>query len=739
MSAKSKRKIQPLKAIGRFFIILTLIGIITGCILACFMTVYVLTTLENIEPINIEDLSLNYTTLIYAEDAETGEYVEIQRVDSDEDRVWVDYNDIPPHLLHAVIAIEDKRFDTHFGVDLQRTIAATFNGLNPFSTSTFGGSTITQQLIKNVTGDNAVTIPRKIREIFSAIVLERHYSKEQILEAYLNVVSFGLGINGIESAANNYFGKSASELTIAESAAIVGITQNPSKWSPFRYPENNEIRQGDVLFAMHEQGRISDEQYEAALAEELHFEDEKYQESQVELQDWFMDTVYEEIIDDLVERNGYTETGAEQLLFNGGLRIYTTVDTDIQNYLNTAFIDIENNFPAVLNEEYPESSIVIIDHQTGQIKGIMGSNRPRDGVRLFNRATDALRHPGSTIKPISIYAPAIEYNLINYSTMLEDSPILLDENDPNSIYPRNVYNDYYGDMTVHEAVMRSANTIPVKLSQQLTPQLSFNFLRDELGFDDLVENENRNGRYFTDMDISPMALGSMTDGVTMVDMAAAFQMFGNGGLYIEPHSYTKVLDADGNVILENNYVPTRVISQDTATIMNKLLQQVVSGPLGTGAAAKMSGWELAGKTGTSNDNVDQLFMGVTPYYSVSVWMGYDTPEPINYALYPPTRLYKSMMEPIHQNLEPKTFEVANNVISLAYCADTGLKATEDCPTQIEGFYKITNQPHECTEHNGTSSGGSNVGNVGGSDGDDEDVDYGWGLTWDPFKFEDDDD
>jgi len=694
-----KHKTNTLAAIGRFIIIAILISIITGCIVASALTVYVLNSLDSSDAIVLENIKLSYTTILYANDPATGEPVELQRVQNNENRIWVDYDQIPEYLPKAAIAIEDKRFITHIGVDFKRTMGAAVNMIIPIYEGMPGGSTITQQLVKNITKDDEVHIDRKIREIFRAINLERNYSKDQIMESYLNTIALGNGTNGVEAAANLYFGKKASELSLAESASLISITQNPSKYSPFRSVENNRKRQLLVLKFMLQQGLITQEQHDAAVAEEMEFKKEEYTETAAKVQSWYVDMVYEDVIRDLVARNGYTKAGAEDALLRGGFRIYTTVDSQLQDYLQEAYTN-PATFPPIKNKDYPESAFVIIDHATGEIKALVGSKNKKEGARLFNRATSALRHPGSTIKPIASYAPALEQDLIYWSMIMEDSPILLNENDPSSVYPKNFYNNYLGGITVTEAIQRSTNTIPVKLVQTMSPRTSFNFLRDKLGFVNLVEKDVRNGRVYSDIDISPMALGSMTDGVTPLEMAAAYQIFGNGGLYIPPHSYTKVLDSDGNVILENKYVPTRVVSPETATIMNRLLQRVTAGPPGTGVAAALNNFPVAGKTGTSDGDENQWFIGVTPYYVGVCWLGYAEPATINYAgfRYPPPVIWKNVMQPIHSKLKYKEFPDVGNVVSYVYCTQSGQKATPNCEHTATGWYKMSRPLDDCSIH-----------------------------------------
>ncbi len=704
---KKRSRFSPLILVAKFLSILLMIGIITGCIVASVLTVYVLNTLDASDKVALENVKMSFTTILYALDEETNEYFELQRVQNNENRIWVDYTDIPQSVKDAAVAVEDKRFWEHPGIDIKRTIAAVFNYLNPFATDYFGGSTVTQQVIKNVTSDNEFDVGRKVREIFRAINLEKNYSKDQILEVYLNTIALGNGQNGVQSASNLYFGKNVSDLTPAEAASLIAITQNPTKWNPFSNPENNRERQLMVLGMMHDQKRpdgtpmLSDEEYKTAIGQEMVFRTEEFHENLDTVQGWFIDTVYDEVRNDLVKRAGYTEAGAKEALRTGGFRIYTTVDAEMQDYLEKKYIIGSENSPftQLHNEEYPESAFVILDLQ-GQIKAIVGSDREKSGALLFNRATSAVRHPGSTIKPMASYSLALEYNIIHWSMVWDDSPILLDPEDMNSWYPKNFYGFYRGPITITEALQRSTNTIPVKLVQMLSPRTSFDFLRDQLGFGHLVESETRNGRTYTDIALAPMALGGLTDGVTPLEMAAGYQMFGNGGLYYAPHSYTKVVDSEGNIVLQNKAVPKRVISAETATIMNQLMQRVTAAAPGTGTTAKFSQMPIAGKTGTSDEDYNQWFIGVTPYYVGVCYLGYDEMETIRYSGYgyPPPIIWKNVMAPIHANLPIIDFPVSPNVVERTYCLETGKLAGSLCTQIGTGWYKLTNLPEECTYH-----------------------------------------
>jgi penicillin-binding protein 1A len=705
-----------LAAVGRGVVIFILICIIAASIVAAVLTVYVLELINTEEVISLEDVKLSLTTIMYATDKpivpgtppNEDDYYELERIQNVENRIWVDYDQIPEHVVNAAIAIEDKRFREHQGVDWARTASAALNYFLPTDTL-FGGSTITQQLIKNVTGDNDVSPQRKVQEIFRALNLEKAYSKEQIMETYLNTINLGNGVYGVQSAANLYFGKDVSELTVAEGAAIIAITKNPTVYNPFRYPENNRVRQGDILYFMHEQGLLDEQTYLAAYDEELAFKKEEYIARQSTTRSWFVDYVFGEVVEDLVSELGYEENYATSLLLSGGYRIYTTVDKEMQDYLEKAYTNPET-FPALVGrsypDDYPESAFVVMD-LNGQLRAMVGSNRTKEGALLFNRASDAMRQPGSAIKPVATYALALEENWVHWSSVVDDNPILLDEDDPESIYPLNHYRSYLGNMLLPTAIQRSTNTIPVKLIQQITPRRSFNFMRDKLGIDTLVERRVSGGQVLSDIDLAPMALGGLTDGVHPLQLIASYQIFGNGGYYTKPYSYTHVYDNEGNLILEKRPVATRVISPETATILNQLLQTVTQPiPGATGASARLQTnymMPVAGKTGTSDNDHDQWFIGMTPYYLAGCWLGFDIPERIVYYNYAPPIIFSRIMGPIHYDKPTAAFPIWGNVEQKTYCTETGMIATPDCPhpSAGSGWYKLTYMPPTCTLHAGT--------------------------------------
>lgn len=714
------------KKVLRAIAAVILVGIIVMCIAGCVLTVWVFDTLNNDQ--QMLDLSMQkakYTTIFYADDGET----ELARAYDPEagNRIWVDYDKMPQQLLDAVVAVEDKRFWEHNGVDFLTTSKAGISailqkiGLTGFyGGATPGASTITQQVVRNITNDRAVDgaegWARKLREIFRALNVEKYYTKQQIIETYLNLASFSQNCSGIQAAANVFFNKDVSELTVAECATIVGTTKNPYAYDPYTHWEANQQRKEYILGLMLEQGKLTKEEYNAAISQEIVLATGT--NSNATIQTWFVDYVTDEVCRDLAEKQGITEAEAYQNLISGGYRIYTTCEERVQDILEDYYAS-PDNFPAVNNEEYPQSAFVITD-TNGAIKGIVGGNRGKEGNRIWNRASDTTRQIGSTIKPITSYVLGIEKDIITYSTVIEDRQVVVNPDEVSYSQPlwvpKNEYNSFRGFVTVRTAIIRSINTVAVQITQKLGTTTSYDFLKYSLNVDTLTAGDDS---------YSPMALGSLSKGMTLVKLAGAYQMFGNGGVRTEPYSYIRVEDTFGNVILEKNTVPNRVISAETATVMNRLLQEV-TGSEGTGAAANLGAMNIpvAGKTGTTDDSVDQWFVGVTPYYVGVCWLGYDSryqtddqgnikyyangnpiPNSIRYSSYPPPKIWKAIMSQVHEGVSGKSFETSNNVTAYQYCKLTGMLAGDGCTETATGWYKNSNIPQVCSYHNYGSSYG----------------------------------
>lgn len=698
---KAKKKKNLKQRILKFTLTVFLIGLITVSLVVGSFLFYAFTMVDGTMDEDLEN-SLNYTTTIFVDDG-SGNYTEYRRLHEEFNRIWVDYdkvaidnNDpdydgIPQMLANAFVAIEDKRFFEHEGVDWKRTMAAFINEFIPISSSRFGGSTITQQLVKNLTDDRSQKASRKVREIMRARYLEGKYSKDTILEAYLNTIPMGHGTYGVEVAANYYFGKSVNDLTIAECACLAAITKSPTYYAPDDNPENNKERRENVLYEMHDQGYITEEEYNEAMNAELKIVADKSVLSQDTVNSYFVDAIITEVSEDLAEKYGYDQAHANKLFYTGGYKIYATLDTEIQSVAEKVFSDSETYAIKSSDGKYMTGGITIMDY-AGNVKALVGGIGEKTTNRGFNCATDAIRQPGSTMKPIAAYAPAIEQDLITYSSIVNDT-----KTNYNGWTPKNWYNSYWGNITVQYALERSVNTIPVYLVNKLTPQTSYDFLTQKLGITTLNQE---------DINLSPLGMGGTNGGLTTLESAAAFAIFGNGGNYYEPSLYTKVTDQKGKVILEHNTQPQMAISEDTATVMNHLLQNVVYGSNGTGAGARsyIPNMKIYAKTGTSNDQNDLWFVGGTPYYIASCWCGYEVMQPIpkkhsGIAM----KMWGAVMSEIHKGLEAKEFTDSSYAVQRYYCTSTGMLATESCPNKAIGWYRKSNIPAACTSHAGELS------------------------------------
>jgi len=691
---KKKRKEQVLK----MFLTVFLVGIITCSIVAGVFMVYVFTMVDGTMDENLNELALNFTTTIYVEDKESGDYKEYQRLHGTFNRIWStyneelakkdaeDYNGIPQNLVNSFVAIEDRRFFEHDGVDWKRTIGAFVNMFLPISDSRYGGSTVTQQLVKNLTGDNSRKPSRKIREIMRARYFEKNYSKPVIIECYLNTIPLGHGLYGVEVAANYYFDKSVNELTVAECACLAAITQRPSDLSPDDNPEANKERRETVLYQMYKQGYINREEYDNALAEEIKIVADEKALNESEINSYFIDALIGQVTDDLVEKYGYERAHASNLFYTGGYKIYATVDKEIQDAMETVFENSEKYGLKSKKGQTLTGSMTIVDYQ-GNVKGMVGGIGEKTSNRGFNAATDAIRQPGSTMKPIAAYAPAIEENLINYSSIVNDK-----STNYNGWKPKNWYGGYWGNITVQYALERSVNTIPVYLVNKLTPETSYDFLTGKLGISTLTKE---------DVNLAPLGMGGTNGGITTLESAAAYAIFGNGGLYYKPTLYSKVLDQRNNVILDATAKSSLAISEDTATVMNHLLQTVVYGSKGTGAGAKsyVPKMKIYAKTGTSNNSNDLWFVGGTPYYVGSCWCGYETQEEIKKSDIALT-MWGAVMSKVHSGLKAKEFSDSSYAYKKYYCTQSGLLATDSCKSKAIGWYKKNNIPSVCTTHKG---------------------------------------
>ena len=695
--------------ISRVLLTLLLIGVLCACFCGIAFAYYVHAYInpsaqETATDIN-NNLGLNLNTFIYATNPETGEEVLYETLSGLESREWVDSEKIPQDLKNAVVAIEDERFYSHNGVDWKRTIGAVKNWL--FGGTQYGGSTITQQLIKNATDEDDYSVKRKINEIFRALALEDVVNdKDRILTMYLNTIYLGYRCYGVQTAADRYFGKDVSELTLAESAVLAGLTNNPSIYDVYNHPEKVKERQELILDQMLEQGMIDQATHDAAVAEELNYRPyEDYVEDVGEPYTYFTDAVINDVIDDLVEQKGYSETVATNMVYSGGLRIYATIDTSIQNILDQVWAD-DSVFPNT--EKYgerPQSAMVITD-KVGNIVGIAGGRGEKTGKREFSYATDARRQPGSSFKPLSTYGPAMDQGGVVPSTTVYDRALREDEN--GMPWPMNDGKYPTGrSMTVKSGITSSVNTIAVQVLNALTPQKSYDFLTQQLDIQLVGSRTNADGTVQSDIDLAPLALGGLTDGVTVREMAGGFATFINEGVFGGTRTYTQVLDSEGNVVLENTpYTDKGFTNVRTAYYMLDCMQNVTA--YGTASGTQISGVQTAGKTGTTTSNTDIWFCGVTPQYSAAVWVGYEH----NYTLdglygRNAANIWLKVMEKVHEGDSGLVFDShPEDFVTQTYCMDTGLLASGACRAAgraASGRFWADQVPTETCSHQNISA------------------------------------
>ena len=667
--------------LSRILITLVLIGVLCGCFcgiaFAMYVHIYINPSAQETAAEISKGLGLNLNSFIYAKESDSDEYTLYETIKGKENREWVDSDKIPDTLKNAVVAIEDERFYKHHGVDWVRTIGAVKGWL--LGGTQYGGSTITQQLIKNITADNDYSVKRKVNEIFRAFALEKEIDdKDRILVMYLNTIFLGYNSYGVQTAAMQYFDKDVSQLDLAESAVLAGLTNNPSIYDVYNHPEKVKERQETILAQMLDQKMISQEEYEAAVAEELNYRPyEEYQQEIKSTYSYFTDEVIKDVINDLMTEKGYSRLVAENMVYSGGLNIYATIDTKVQNALDEVWANADNFPNTEKYGEIPQSAMVITDKQ-GNIVGIAGGRGEKTSSRGFSYASDARRQPGSSIKPLATYGPAMDAGIATPDTTVYDRALIQDaEGNP---WPMNDGKYPTGRaMTVKEGMTRSLNTISAQLLKQLTPQKSYEFMTQQLGFKLVDSRTNEDGTVQSDIDLAPLALGALTDGVTVREMAGGFSTFINDGVYGGTRTYTKVTDSEGNTIMENTPNTDKGFTNvRTDYYMLDCLQNVTAH--GTAYGIQLDGVETGGKTGTTTSNTDIWFCGITPKYSGAVWVGYEH----NYRLdglygRNAAEIWLAVMQKVHAgdsglvfDSHPQDFE------EVTYCMDTGLLASGAC-------------------------------------------------------------
>lgn len=705
-SARTGKKPGKGRRIGRT------VGIVLGTILlvivltssifvGIFMT-YVNTSLKGHVEVDMSEYDQKVSTELYYQDPETKQTVMYQTLFGDENRIWVDFDSIPKVLRDATIAIEDKRFETHHGVDWHGTLRAVFSTLTNGNTQ--GGSTITQQLIKNVTGNNENTVKRKVTEVYRALALEKDYSKDEILEMYLNTIYLGNQCYGVQTASRMYFHKDVSELDLAEAACLISITNNPSQYDPLRSDwtrEQNRNRQLDVLDAMLAQEKIDQAAYDAAKAQEVVFtngytnlgnyagpqeeDDKKPAVVSTANNSYFTDEVITDVAekfvelfgltDDPADADGYVRTAFEKAVskvYNGGYKIYTTQNPKIQDITESVFENTNYANYTDSKGEPLQAAITIVDPYTGDVVAMVGGTGAKEVDRGWNWATSA-RQPGSATKPVSVYAPALDDGTITAASAIDDYPVR--DLPGYGAWPSNSGSGFRGLTTFYTALVRSLNTCAVRTVEQYGTYKSYTFMVEKLGFTTLTQADSQQS--------GNMGLGGYEYGVTTEEMAAAYGAFVNDGVYTPPRTFYRVEDSQGNLVCENNKESHVAMKQTTAYIIRQTLKSVITS--GTGGEARFSGMTIAGKTGTTDENRDRYFAGFSPYYSAAVWTGYKSNERFSESLGNPSAvLWREVMRRIHDGLENKDFNSCSGLTQVTVCQDSGLLATEACTHDLRG-------------------------------------------------------
>ena len=708
-----------LSMLWKLFKTVLIIGAISGCLVMLSVLSVIWSYHDAEMNSSLASFKLKESSFVYVADSlhidsvDTANWTEHMRYNSTEIRTRVDFTQIPQIMKDAMVAIEDKRFYEHNGVDWKRTLAAVY-GLAT-GTDTAGGSTITQQLIKNLTGKNQVSITRKIEEIFMALNLEKKYTKDEILEAYLNLVNYGNGYYGVQAAAKGYFGKNIWECSIAECATIAATTQNPSALCVFYHPEANRKRREIVISEMFNQGLITKAEYNEAMEESAHlklrgvdFKADDTDEEDTDAEDadlsdvwnWYDEETFNDTVDLLMEYDHLSEDNAIDMIYNGGLKIYSAQYEPLQE----SFEDfLRYNWQEFTNDEVIWSGTCLMEYD-GRILAVNSNKVDSEGNyivktvnRGWNNVSTATNQPGSSIKPIGVYAPALENNLITYGAVVKDQPL------PNyfpdgSAGPSNFSGTYAQFVDVDQAITESLNAPAVQIVNQLSPLVSFQFLTENLHFTTLTEGDAYN--------LGGVSIGGLEQGVTVREMTAAYQIFGNGGKYYKPYTVYRIEDHDGNVIYDyQDRVPEQAISFDTATIMNKLLHLPIIGTDNAYPTANMvyrGDLDQIGKTGTTDDVCDIWYMGATPSLVCGIWYGHETKSEV-YDSNGAKKMYNGIINWMEANyydlLHSGSYVLSDNVIQLEFCRDSGLRASENCKEKARGWFSQNDIPRTC---NGTT-------------------------------------
>lgn len=632
---------------------------------------------ETVATLDFTAYSNKYASRIYYKNKVSGEWEVLETLRQGADIEWIPYEEFPKNLVNAAIAIEDKRFWEHEGVDWKRTINAAYHFVLKKDMDGGGGSTITQQLLKTLSGNTEVTKERKIQEILEALELEQKYSKEQIMELYLNNIYYGNNSLGVYRAAKKYFDKSVSDLSLIESALLMSTVNNPAKYDPYNNPNNAKGRAALIISQMYDQELITHQEADDALAEigyTMEIQENKKlfnteityvlthdeakdtfelvdgtldevvtEEEANHIYSWYVDAVISKALEEIMQLYDCDINKANEILYKGGLNIYCFIDTDVQANVDAVFSDRWANWVnQAWDDEYPpQSAISVIDNKNGACVALSGGLGEKTENRVWNRAIDTVRPTGSSIKPLTVYGPAFDLHLVTPNTVIEDSKFKDDEY--GRPWPVNADGIYSGNTTVQTAIMRSINTVAVKVLDKVGVDTSFSYLKDRFHITSLVD---------ADRDYAPLALGGFTYGISTYEMAAAFSVFPREGVYIEPYLYSQITDREGNILIEHGTEAEQALSVEAAHVTTDMLHLAVEG--GTGYNARLWSQEAAGKTGTTSNSYDLWFCGFTPYYTAAVWSGYDTQKAMGNSVSNPSLfLWKAVMDRIHEDKEWK--------------------------------------------------------------------------------------
>ena len=626
----------------------------------------------------------------------------IAELGSERKKIKIENEDMPENLKNAYVSIEDERYYKHHGVDIRRTGSAIINYVIHIGNSSFGGSTITQQLVKNLTGDNSSSISRKVKEWWKAYLLEYYFSKEEILDMYLNVIYVGPNIYGVGAGSQYYFSKNVQELTLAECAFLAGINNSPNSYNPFDDEANNTEKIANrtitVLDKMLELKYITEEEYSTAVAEVnngLSFKQGTINASDG-IYSYHTDALINEIIQDISDKKNITEDFATNYLYLGGLTINSTQKPSIQDETEAEFNKRQYNIASREDGDPAQAAMVIIDHKTGQVVACVGGLGEKDTARGLNRATQSTRQTGSSIKPLAVLAPGIDKKKFTAATIYADVETTFEGN-----YSPENYNGYLGQITVRRAVESSQNIPFVEMMEEIGVKTSISYLKD-MGISSLTEKDES----------LSLALGGLDKGITPLEMAAAYATIANDGVYIEPTFYTEIVNQSGKTIVKASPKSHRVFSKQVAYILKEILTQPVTGTNGTATYCAISGMEVAAKTGTTDENYDRWLCGFTPYYTAATWFGYDQNETIYFNKQNPAGIiWANVMRNIHSGLANATFEKTSWIQTATICADSGKIANSGCTNTYEEYFLWGTRPDNCTEHSGNKVTNNNNQNA----------------------------